>query len=104
MDDEFEISVGFAAIGSLCIFIGTTIIDKFNLFLLKEIVAGFLITGFSMIFLSAAVLFGGMVNLDWDKENFLFFVGRIAIVIFFFTSFLLGLSYIASLFGFAPIS
>ena len=102
MKEDFDISVGFAAIGSLCIFIATIILDKLNIYFLKEIVGIFYFTGFSMVFSSAAILFVGMVKLDWKKEKFIILMTRLSVIIFFFGSFSLGLSYIISLFGFGP--
>ena len=100
--EDFDVSIGFAAIGSLCIFVAITILDKLKIYYLNEIVGGFLIVGFCMVFSSAAVLFGTMAKVNWDKEPFTLWVIRISIVLFFFVSFLAMGSYLFSLLGFHP--
>ena len=96
MDEEFKVGVGFATLGTLCILIAT-FLKNYQLMWIEISIGGFLITGFLMVFNSALILFGGLVGINWDKEKFAKFIVGFSIVIFFFTSLLLLVSYIYNL-------
>jgi hypothetical protein len=96
MDDEFDAGVGFATMGSICIVIAT-FLKNLSLHNPNYIIVGFLLSGFLMVFSSASCMLIALLKLNWDEENFIRFIIKSSIIVFFISSLTLLISYVTLL-------
>jgi len=94
MDEDFEICVGFATIGSFCIIIATLITDKLQIPGIEEISAGFLIAGFLMVFSISSLLLSAMIDWKFGEEKLCVWSAKIAVIALFISSLFLMINYI----------